>query len=378
MPSPRARVARSNLAAHAVDRGDAVGSSRAVGLLLGVLADSVVGDPGRKWVARPRAGAPETGAPETGAAEAATSEDGPSEAGASDPVVGGPRAGSGLRRMCHRLPAGSRTAAAVVTGVAVERVGRRWPALRVLGTASATWAALGAARMVREGSALARCLETGDADGARTLLAGCGSRRVGDLPDPDLARVSVEKVAADTVDSVVTPLLWGAVAGVPGLLGARAVNLERARIVGGTAPGGSGVAAPGRRGWWLLRVDGAVALLPTRVAAALTGAAAPVVGGSARAAWRAWRRDTVLHPGPNTGRVEAAFAGALGVRLGGRTVHPHGPRELPVLGEGRTPDAGQVTRAVELSRVVGWLAAALTTLLALRPRPHRRAPRESP
>uniref|UniRef100_UPI000557C9A0 cobalamin biosynthesis protein n=1 Tax=Saccharomonospora iraqiensis TaxID=52698 RepID=UPI000557C9A0 len=94
--------------------------------------------------------------------------------------------------------------------------------------------------------------------------------------------------------------------------------------------------------------------------------------------WRAWRRDTVLHPGPNTGRVEAAFAGALGVRLGGRTVHPHGPRELPVLGEGRTPDAGHVTRAVELSRVVGWLTAALTSLLALRPHPHRRARRGLP
>ncbi len=43
-----------------------------------------------------------------------------------------------------------------------------------------------------------------------------------------------------------------------------------------------------------------------------------------------------------------------------------------MLGEGRTPDAGHVTRAVELSRVVGWLTAALTTLLALRPHPHRR------
>ncbi|WP_028662582.1 cobalamin biosynthesis protein, partial [Saccharomonospora iraqiensis] len=116
--------------------------------------------------------------------------------------------------------------------------------MHVVGTASATWAALGAARMVREGSALARCLETGDADAAPALPAGSGSRHVGDLPDPEPARASVEKVAADTVDSVVTPLLWGAVAGVPGLLGARAVNRERARIVGGTAPAAAGSPHP--------------------------------------------------------------------------------------------------------------------------------------
>ncbi|NBH01914.1 cobalamin biosynthesis protein, partial [Amycolatopsis sp. SID8362] len=69
-------------------------------------------------------------------------------------------------------------------------------------------------------------------------------------------------------------------------------------------------------------------------------------------------------PSPNAGRVEAAFAGALEIRVGGRTVYPHGVAELPVLGVGRNPDAGHVTRAVELSRVVGWLAAVTSVLLA--------------
>ncbi|MEV6626648.1 cobalamin biosynthesis protein, partial [Amycolatopsis sp. NPDC051114] len=92
---------------------------------------------------------------------------------------------------------------------------------------------------------------------------------------------------------------------------------------------------------------------------------APVVGGSAGGAWRAWRRDTIAHPSPNAGRVEAAFAGALEVRVGGRTVYPHGVAELPVLGVGRNPDAGHVTRAVELSRVVGWLAAVTSVVLAV-------------
>jgi adenosylcobinamide-phosphate synthase len=63
--------------------------------------------------------------------------------------------------------------------------------------------------------------------------------------------------------------------------------------------------------------------------------------------------------------VEAAFAGALEVRLGGRTVYARGVEERPVLGDGRMPDSGHVTRAVELSRVVGGLTAAVAALIAL-------------
>ena len=63
--------------------------------------------------------------------------------------------------------------------------------------------------------------------------------------------------------------------------------------------------------------------------------------------------------------MEAAFAGALEIRLGGRTVYPHGAEERPVLGVDRTPDAGDLTRGVELSQVVGMAAAALTAAVAL-------------
>ena len=106
-------------------------------------------------------------------------------------------------------------------------------------------------------------------------------------------------------------------------------------------------------------------LLPSRLAALLTVGGAPVVGGSAPQAWETWRRDAAAHPSPNAGQVEAAFAGALEVRLGGRTVYSHGIEERPVMGHGRNPDSGHVTRAVELSRVVGHGAALVSALVAV-------------
>ncbi|MGH3822337.1 MAG: cobalamin biosynthesis protein, partial [Pseudonocardiaceae bacterium] len=129
-----------------------------------------------------------------------------------------------------------------------------------------------------------------------------------------------------------------------------------------------------RFGWAAARLDDVANLLPSRAAAGLTALCAPLVGGSARGAWQVWRRDAAAHPSPNAGQVEAAFAGALEVRLGGRTVYPHGIEQRPVLGHGRTPDAGDLTRGVELSRVIGLVAAALcAALAAVAQRPYRSA-----
>ncbi|MGH3981044.1 MAG: adenosylcobinamide-phosphate synthase CbiB, partial [Pseudonocardiaceae bacterium] len=211
-------------------------------------------------------------------------------------------------------------------------------------------------------------LDSGDIDGARQRLPQLCGRDALRLDAHGLARASVESVAENTSDAVVAPLVWGALAGVPGLLAYRAANTLDAMV---------GYRSPHYRrfGWAAARLDDAANLMPSRMAAGLTTLCAPVVGGSTRGAWQAWRRDAVAHPSPNAGQVEAAFAGALEIRLGGRTVYPHGPEDRPVLGDGRTPDAGDLTRGVELSRVVGGVAAAGCAVLALLPRRRRRSGR---
>jgi adenosylcobinamide-phosphate synthase len=299
-----------------------VSAGRAIGLLLGVAADGVVGDPQRG-----RSAAVFT--------QVARALDG--GARSESPLVGALRAG-GL------------TGGIVVLGVLAERAGRRSPVTQAVVTAVTTWAVLGGARLAANGTALARDLEDGELESARVSLGQLDPRVADNLSVIALSRASVETLAQNTSDVVVAPLVWGALAGVPGLLGSRVISVLRGLTHGRPSP--------------IARLDDVIHLVPTRVAAALTVLGAPVVGGSASGAWRAWRRDTIAHPSPNAGRVEAAFAGALEIRLGGRTVYPHGVEELPVLGDGRNPDAGHVTRAVELSRVVGWLAGLLSFVLA--------------
>jgi adenosylcobinamide-phosphate synthase len=231
------------------------------------------------------------------------------------------------------------------------------PLASVALTGAATWAVLGGTSLSRHGAALAAELTDGDLVAARSRLPSLCGRDPAVLDADGMTRAGTESMAENTSDAVVAPLLWGAVAGVPGLLGYRAVNTLDAMV---------GYRSPRYRrfGWAAARLDDLVNLLPSRVAALLFAGLAPTVGGSPAAALAAWRRDASAHPSPNAGPVEAAVAGALGVGLGGRTVYPHGVEERPRLGAGRAPSPVDLHRAARLSRLVGWAAAGLAAMVA--------------
>jgi adenosylcobinamide-phosphate synthase len=121
-------------------------------------------------------------------------------------------------------------------------------------------------------------------------------------------------------------------------------------------------------GWASAKLDDGLSWPAARVSVALTALAAPVVGGSARAVARIARRDGGRHPSPNAGQIEAAFAGALGVRLGGPLAYAGAVEHRPHLGDGDPPDVGDIRRATRLSLAVGTAAAALgATARAARP-----------
>ncbi|RAY17418.1 hypothetical protein DP180_24230, partial [Enterobacter kobei] len=69
-------------------------------------------------------------------------------------------------------------------------------------------------------------------------------------------------------------------------------------------------------------------------------------------------RDGRAHPSPNAGPVEAGFAAALGIRLGGRTVYASGAEGRVVMGSGPAPTVADLPRAIPLARRVGTVALA--------------------
>lgn len=230
-----------------------------------------------------------------------------------------------------------------------------------------TWASLGGRSLTRVAGRLADQVDAGDLHGARATLPSLCGRDPHALDAAGLSRAAVESVAENTSDAVVGALLWGAIAGPGGVTAYRAANTLDAMV-------GHRSARYRDFGWAAARLDDAVNWAPARLAAGLTALCAPIVGGAPRTTLATVRRDGTSHPSPNAGRIEAAFAGALGVRLGGALAYAGAAELRPAMGSGRRPAAADVRRAVRLSSTVGAVAALVCAairggLSAMRGRP---------
>ncbi|MFV2020010.1 cobalamin biosynthesis protein [Micromonospora sp. LOL_023] len=279
------------------------------------------------------------------------------------PVAGYGRFAAAVERRMYRP---TRRAGAAYTAVAVgapllaaaatSLLTRQHPAARVALVAGATWAVLGGRTLRTESKVMARALRHGDVPAARRRLNHLCGRDPAALDAPELARATVESVAENTSDAVVAPLFWGAVAGLPGLVGYRATNTLDA-MVGHRSPRYE------RFGTASARLDDVLNFVPSRLTGLAAVAWAPAVKGDRARAWRVWRRDRADHPSPNAGQCEAAFAGALGVRLGGRNVYFGRSEVRPYLGDGPHPSPRQIKRAATLSRLVGHTAVVVLPAL---------------
>lgn len=223
---------------------------------------------------------------------------------------------------------------------------------RLVGASLATTAAVAVASagamLESEAHDVADRLIADDLGGARVQVARLVGRSTSELDPTDVARAVVETIAENTVDAVTATMFWASIAGAPGAAAHRAINTMDA-MVGHRTP------RHRRFGWASARLDDSANWLPARLTALAVMIAVP-----RRAAEVAGtiRRDAGRHPSPNGGVVEAAFAAALGVRLGGSNVYDGVVENRGHLGTGRPVDADDVWRATLLARRVTFIFAA--------------------
>lgn len=184
----------------------------------------------------------------------------------------------------------------------------------------------------------------------RARLAGLVSRDVTQLSESAVRESAIESLAENLNDSVVAPLFWFAVAGLPGAAFYRFANTADAMW-------GYRGERNGRiwewAGKWAARADDLLSWLPARLTAGLLALAA---GGLS---WAALRREAARTPSPNGGWPMAAMALALNRRLGKPgvyTLHEAAP----------TPQPGDGARACALAgRTVALLTGLFLLLLGL-------------
>ncbi|MEM1332541.1 MAG: adenosylcobinamide-phosphate synthase CbiB [Actinomycetota bacterium] len=276
--------------------------------------------------------------------------------------------GTVMRRAETSIYADQRLTGGVYAAIGVGLgIGAGVVAQRVLGRPLATvlaTAVCAAGRMLDdEARAVADLLRAGDLDAARGRLRSLVGRNTTELDSSAVSRAVIESLAENGVDAVMSSWWWAAVGGAPAVLAHRASNTLDAMV-------GHRNERYRRFGWASARLDDVLNFLPARVTAAAVAVSRPA---RAREVWRTVRRDAAQHPSPNGGVVEAAFAAALGVQLGGANRYGDTTEDRGTLGDGRPAHRTDIDRAIRLRRdattivgIVGPLIAAAGRSLVLR------------
>jgi adenosylcobinamide-phosphate synthase len=204
---------------------------------------------------------------------------------------------------------------------------------------------------------VARALETEDISASRAAVSHIVGRDTAALDEAGVARAAIESLAENFSDAIVAPVLWMAIAGLPGAALYKAINTADS-MIGHRTP--RYVAF----GWAAARLDDLVNLPASRLTALLLIAAAALRNdASAIDAWRTVWFDASRHRSPNAGYPEAAVAGALGLSLAGPRVYGGVRIDDATMGSGRwDANAADIRRALAL---YGTADAILIAILAV-------------
>lgn len=200
-----------------------------------------------------------------------------------------------------------------------------------------------------------RHLVQGDLPAARRGLGMIVGRETAHLDEPEVVRGTVETVAENIVDAVISPLLYALIGGAPLAMAYRAVNTLDSMV-------GYKNDKYIHLGWASARLDDIANWIPARLTALLLMLSALLLGLDYRSAFRMVRRDARKHPSPNSGFPESAVAGALGIRLGGTNVY-HGVSSFRAhMGDAKRP---MEARDIRLTNRLLYTVSVMFVVLSL-------------
>lgn len=193
-------------------------------------------------------------------------------------------------------------------------------------------------------------LSRGDLTDARKYTGYIVGRDTEQLDEQELSRATVETVAENTVDAVISPLFYALIGAAPLAMLYRATNTLDSMV-------GYRNAKYVHFGWASARLDDILNWIPARVTGLLLIAVSvPYRHTSAARAWKAVRSFAHLHPSPNSGIPESAVAGGLGIQLGGLNRYGGLVSERAKLGwPSRTIDRSDIIHSVRLLYAVSYV-----------------------
>ena len=227
-----------------------------------------------------------------------------------------------------------------------------------IGMALLDWMGIAVTCMVKEARNVGKALKLG-VDPARKQVARIVGRDTQNLAEEEIIKATVETVAENTTDGVVSPLLFALIGGPVLLWGYKAVNTLDSMV---------GYMDDKYRdiGWSSAKLDDILNYIPARLTALLMILAARLTGLDGKNALRIVRRDHANHKSPNSAWSEAAAAGALHIQLGGTHLYFGKPVEKPTIGDDDRPaEEEDIRRVNSLLYVTSFLMILITAAVGL-------------
>ena len=257
--------------------------------------------------------------------------------------------GGNLRRSAVWLTASTVLLTALAAGLLVFLSGLLGRVPRLIVMALLSWMGLSARCLAQEAVGVEKALGRG---------LDAGRRQVARIVGRDTAALSatIETVAENTTDGVISPMLYGMLGG-PALMWAFKASSTLDSMVGYLDEKYRDV------GWSSAKLDDLLNYLPARLTGCLLCLAAWLCGLDGGAAFRIMKRDHRNHKSPNCAWSEAAAAGALHVQLGGTHLYFGKPVVKPTIGDDlRAPEKRDIRLAVRMMYAASGLMLAMITL----------------
>lgn len=183
-----------------------------------------------------------------------------------------------------------------------------------------------------------------DLEQARYSLSMIVGRDTENLGEVEITRGTVETVAENIVDAIISPLFFALIGGAPLAMAYRATNTLDSMI-------GYKNEKYKDLGWASARLDDILNFIPARITGLLLIVASLLLRLDAKKALTIIIRDAKLHPSPNSGIPESAVAGALQIQLGGTNYYKGIPSHRAVMGDSHRPlQADDILKTVKMMK----------------------------
>ncbi|MBE0478762.1 cobalamin biosynthesis protein CobD, partial [Candidatus Aerophobetes bacterium] len=180
--------------------------------------------------------------------------------------------------------------------------------------------------LAKQAKAVYSALDEANLPLARKKVGRIVGRDTDNLSEAEIIRATVETVAENSVDGILSPLFYAFLGGAPLALAYKAVNTLDSVL-------GYKNDKYFYFGWFCARLDDFANFIPARLSALIIPVAAFLIRKKAKDSFRTILRDGRKSPSPNAGIPEAGFAGALGIKLGGTNFYQGKREDRPLIGD---------------------------------------------